>query len=374
MINQSRGFKSKGSFGPQRPKFWGAPYHGKVEGTDDTDGALILPTLATIPMHHLVIPSWVNPLHPFSIGIIPVHGWNESRLIKRPGWEMTPRSVEEAKEDVERGYQWRDYALAVGVGRFVHGFPSVGLGYYQWIYFDGNGDRFLCTLGVNEVTRAGMLSALEVAVKPFGTIYARDTEIPASRLITLDQDFNPGFGDLGAAPPGFPTGTHGRRLVVWAWKPGGDEVLLDVGAHFADQFFGPPYYEHHSFVGDVTIKITVSGTGLENIGMAYEVLQSNFQRHYVYNSVIDDFTSHNFFDGDSVVASIAPYNGQIYIKFAEGGNFWVLPTGEEVSIVGFFNHIIFHPITYEHERYDFQWSKVMPNGPITKSGAWKMYV
>lgn len=119
-------------FGPRRTLFFGNPYHGLVE-----DGVLTLPNAATKNYTHLL-----DNAYTFK----DLFNWRCSVPVMNPGQPVPVRTIPEQAIDTANGFQWKEYALAVGQDRLLWGANNFELGPMGWIYFDPAGQPWYITL------------------------------------------------------------------------------------------------------------------------------------------------------------------------------------------------------------------------------------
>lgn len=214
---------------------WGTPWHGLVNG-----GQVALPNGTTRPYPGVVES---NPA--------PNIGSGRTHRVKRPDWQMPPRSAEDAIADQLAGKEWRDEAMLSGINQALYGKDLKG-----WIYFAPDGSRWHIE---HTSTSAVGSMIMRLSLRPFGRL----GEAPpwVIRDLTVDPLQSPALF-VGAAA--FTVGVRGNNsfttepspgVFLWDISSSGKRAVFRVSLQRTT--FWPGEAAPHLAVG--WLEVTVSG-------------------------------------------------------------------------------------------------------------------
>jgi hypothetical protein len=261
MLFQSRGFGRKGSFGTASPrkKFWGAPFHGKVE-----DGVLTLPNAATKSY------PWYSAIGNQETGPAYTRGVNGHAAIPFRGKDFIPtitRDIDEQAIDTAEGYTWKNYGLLVGTKKTLYGGPVVGPGNYTvgenaWLYGAPDGSVWKLSSADFFGRDIKVGGSITVSALRYGVLRSRDSRT-VSEGDGTPIDFITTMPAMATDPEGVPVpgGTIIRHIYPGTWSLHGEKCMLYAVA--TDAYAPPTFTTRYGGGAGISLSLV---TGIDDRG------------------------------------------------------------------------------------------------------------
>lgn len=183
-------------------------------------------------------------------------------LVRNPQAPGANRNPAQLAIDAANGHDWRDYALLCGIDRHVNGGPAIGQN--AWLYIDGNGVPWICT-----VEQTAIASQLDIEVwrralfGRFGRQYAINDELLASFSWTPQM---PSWYTGGVTATDVVADAFANNIVALVPSPDGASLIINV--HGSSQDVASVFPETNFGAGNLLsiLTVSVSGSGDPNNG------------------------------------------------------------------------------------------------------------